>query len=79
VIACPACAETSKAAANACRFTTSLARAGVSLAMAQRLLRHSTPILTASIYTRLELHDARGAVAKLDAPPTSEPAPRSWG
>ncbi len=46
-------------------YGTSLSRADVSLAQAQRLLRHSTPTLTARIYTRLELHDARGAARKL--------------
>ena len=35
--------------------------------MAQRLMRHSTPVLTANVYTRLELHDLRGAVASLSA------------
>lgn len=47
-------------------YATSLARAGVSLQQAQRLLRHSTPTLTAAIYTKLELSDARAAVRKLD-------------
>jgi hypothetical protein len=28
-------------------------------------MRHSTPVLTANVYTRLELHDLRGAVARL--------------
>ncbi len=46
-------------------YGTSLARAGVRLQMAQRLMRHSTPVLTANVYTRLELHDLRGAVACL--------------
>ncbi len=46
-------------------FGTSLARAGVRLQMAQRLMRHSTPVLTANVYTKLELHDLRGAVARL--------------
>jgi integrase len=39
-------------------FGTSLARAGVSLALAQKLLRHSTPVLTANIYTRLWVVDS---------------------
>jgi integrase len=47
-------------------FGTSLARAGVSLALAQKLMRHSTPVLTANIYMRLELHDEAAAVAKID-------------
>lgn len=46
-------------------YGTSLARAGVPLAQAQRLLRHCDPKLTANVYTRLELHDARGAARKL--------------
>ena len=48
-------------------YGTALARAGVSLVQAQRLMRHSTPVLTSNVYTRLELSDARGAVAKLGA------------
>jgi len=28
-------------------------------------MRHSTPVLTANVYTRLELHDLRGAVGQL--------------
>jgi hypothetical protein len=30
------------------------------------LMRHSDPKLTANIYTRLELHDGREAVARID-------------
>ena len=47
-------------------YGTLLARAGVSLAQAQKLMRHSTPALTANIYTRLEMDDARDAVARID-------------
>ena len=57
-------------------FATLLARANVPLTLAQRLLRHSDPRLTANVYTRLQLHDARGAVAALVLPasvPTSVP------
>ena len=43
-----------------------LARADIPLALAQKLMRHSTPALTANVYTRLELHDARAAVARLE-------------
>ena len=50
-------------------FGTALARAGVRLQVAQRLMRHSTPVLTANVYTRLELHDLRGAVDNLGAKP----------
>jgi integrase len=46
-------------------YGTALARAGVRLQEAQRLMRHSTPILTANVYTRLELRDLRGAVERL--------------
>ncbi len=45
-------------------FATNLARADVSLVMAQKLMRHSDPRLTANVYTRLELHDAHAAVAR---------------
>jgi integrase len=53
-------------------FGTSLARAGVRLQEAQRLMRHSTPVLTANAYTKLELHDLRGAVERLDRRTPSE-------
>jgi len=46
-------------------YGTALARAGVRLQVAQQLMRHSTPVLTANVYTRLELHDLRGAVSRL--------------
>lgn len=49
-------------------FVTLLARAGVSLATAQRLARHSTPELTAKNYTRLELQDLAGSVGLLASP-----------
>ncbi len=45
-------------------FATDLARADVSLAMAQKLMRHSDPRLTANVYTKLELHDAHAAVGR---------------
>jgi len=53
-------------------FITSLARNGVSLAQAQKLARHSTPLLTANHYTKLELVDAHAAVAKVDLGPCVE-------
>lgn len=59
-------------------FATSLARAGVPLAMAQRLCRHSTPVLTARFYTRLELSDLEGAVAKLGYPAPLSRAGGVW-
>jgi len=43
-------------------FATNLARSGVPLALAQRLMRHSTPALTSNIYTRLRLDDEEAAV-----------------
>jgi len=46
-------------------FGTMLAKAGVSLQVAQRAMRHSTPTLTANVYTHLGLVDVAGAVEKL--------------
>ena len=46
-------------------FCTRLARKGVSLQQAQVLMRHSTPVLTAGLYTRLTLQEAAAAVARL--------------
>ena len=43
-------------------FASRLARAGVPLQKAQRLLGHSDPKLTAAIYTHLETEDLRDAV-----------------
>ena len=43
-------------------FGTMLARSGVPLQTAQKLMRHSTPVLTANIYTDLRLFDLQGAV-----------------
>lgn len=48
-------------------FGTTLARSGVTLAEAQKLMRHCTPALTSNIYTRLTLRDGRGAMKKLEA------------
>ena len=48
-------------------FGTLLAKAGVSLQVAQRAMRHSTPVLTANVYTHLGLLDVAGAVDKLPA------------
>lgn len=44
-------------------FGTALARAGVPLVVAQRLMRHSSPDLTARYYTRVRSSDQREAVA----------------
>jgi len=49
-------------------FGTSLARGGVSLQVAQRLMRHRTPTLTANVYTVLGRDDERAAIAKLSRP-----------
>ena len=48
-------------------FGTHLARAGVSLRVAQELMRHSDPKLTANLYTDPRLLDAGGAVDLLPA------------
>ena len=49
-------------------FISSLGRAGVSTTMAQKLARHSTPTLTANVYTHLGLGDKADAIASLPAP-----------
>ncbi len=46
-------------------FATNLARGGVALQLAQRLLRHSTPVLTANVYTVLGRDDDRKAIERL--------------
>jgi len=46
-------------------FGTMLAKAGVPLQVAQRAMRHSTPTLTANVYTHLELMDIAGAANQL--------------
>jgi integrase/recombinase XerC len=51
-----------------CQYATSLLRAGVPLAHAQRLMRHSTPELTMRIYAQLGLEDLAAEVSKLDRP-----------
>jgi integrase len=51
------------------QFITNLALAGVPLVHAQRLARHSTPVLTANVYSRLTINDLAAEVAKLSAPP----------
>lgn len=45
-------------------YITNLARAGVPLQLAQKLARHSTPDLTANVYTKLEQAELRAAVEK---------------
>lgn len=46
-------------------YVTSLARAGVPLALAQKLARHSTPMLTAGVYSRFAVEEDVAAIAKL--------------
>lgn len=47
------------------QFATDLDRAGVTLSRAQKLMRHSTPLLTAKHYQRPEAAELAGDVAKL--------------
>lgn len=47
---------------------TLLARAGVGLVIAQRLLRHSDPRLTANIYSRVDLADLQAGVDRMGIP-----------
>jgi integrase len=47
------------------QFVTSLARAGVGLAQAQKLARHSTPALTANFYTHIGVAELAGEVGRL--------------
>lgn len=49
-------------------FATRLARSGVGLVEAQKLLGHSDPKLTARVYTHLEVDQLRDAIAKLPEP-----------
>ena len=56
-----------------------LARAGLAgapLVVAQRILRHSDPRLTASFYSRVDLGDLRAGLNRIDIPaiPKSVPA-----
>ncbi len=46
-------------------FISNLGRAGVPLATAQKLARHSTPTLTSNTYTHLELSDKAAAIELL--------------
>ncbi len=56
-------------------FATRLARSGVGLVEAQKLLGHSDPKLTARVYTHLEVDQLRDAIAKLPEP-ESDPRDR---
>lgn len=54
------------------QFATMLARADVSLKKAQALMRHSTPTLTANIYTKLTILELAEAVDRLNVPSSRE-------
>jgi integrase len=57
---------------------TLLARAGVPLVVAQRMLRHADPRLTANVYTRVDLADMRAGIARLPSlVPVVSPEPGS--
>lgn len=49
-------------------FASRLARNGVGLVQAQKLLGHSDPKLTAKVYSHLEVEDLRDAIASLSKP-----------
>jgi site-specific recombinase XerD len=48
-------------------FCSELGRAGVGLTQAQALMGHSTPVLTANLYTHLGVEDLRGAMDRMGA------------
>jgi hypothetical protein len=56
------------------QFITNLARAGVPLATAKELARHSKVDLTANIYTHLNTNDTAPSVEKLPSLPTGQRA-----
>ncbi len=58
-------------------YVTALVKGGATVKVAQTLARHSTPVLTMNVYSRLGVHDLTGALAAL--PDLSGPgeAPRS--
>ncbi len=57
-------------------FITNLGRHGVSLTTAQKLARHSTPVLTAARYTHVDLAEQKRAVDKI---PLQRPLQRTIG
>ena len=59
--------------ANRHTFITNLGRAGIPLATAQKLARHSDPKLTSNVYTHLELSDKAKAIGSLPDPPKPHP------
>lgn len=62
--------EDGRAGFHALRVTycTRLARAGAPLQVAQALMGHSDPKLTAGVYTRLRVHDTRAIAEALELP-----------
>ena len=46
-------------------FASALAREGVPVAVTQKLLGHTTPVMTLQVYTKVNQEDARKAVAQL--------------
>jgi integrase len=80
---CPKCNMTlwPKALPRKMRFhdlrgttATLLARAGVGLVVAQRILRHSDPRLTANIYSRVDLGDLQAGIDRMGIPAAAAPA-----
>ncbi|RCS41245.1 hypothetical protein DTL42_22005 [Bremerella cremea] len=68
--------------ANRHTFISNLGRAGVPLATAQKLARHSDPKLTASVYTHIDVKEQAAAVCGLPAPPlfaAATPQPTAYG
>jgi len=55
--------------ANRHTFISNLGKAGVPLAMGQKLARHHDPKLTSNVYTHLDLRDKLAAIELLPAPP----------
>jgi integrase len=58
-------------------FITTLAKAGVHPAKAQRLARHSTVTLTMNVYTSLDVDDLREAVSAIGADSNPPLTPRT--
>ncbi|MEO0631025.1 MAG: site-specific integrase, partial [Planctomycetota bacterium] len=54
-------------------FASRLARNGVALTQAQRLLGHSDPKLTAAVYTHLDAEDLRSAITQIQPAPMPTP------
>ncbi len=58
--------------ANRHTFITNLSKAGISLAVAQKLARHSDPRLTANRYTHLDIDEKASAIETLPSPKMTE-------